>query len=313
MSHHHHDHSRERVQDFMIGAAVGSAATRTRQSNNSFGGDYDGLAPIVGTFGVFLFFIHPIIGTSILLLAGVIYLAIKGLEAIGGAKGVYTILAIGFVLFFIFQQSDPQPKISQPDKISIGSITNSDISSGNTETQDSSTSLYSANTIDEKIANPASSASPALSIALTTSAPNENRLAVGNTLSAAQSRSTTSPVKEAKETQAEPLFRAIKDNAHSKTYPMILDAPLKPIKRTHTSPDISNIKIEQGLDKSTEFKITVGPKGSAMKCEIVISSGEAVLDNIGCNHILDNWRWVPPTFLKEQVSTTTGVRFVWKK
>jgi protein TonB len=86
---------------------------------------------------------------------------------------------------------------------------------------------------------------------------------------------------------------------------------LEPIAQTHSLPPYPIAAKANGEQGATQMRVTISIQGGATDCEIIQTSGSVLLDQAACRHVLDHWRWKPPTRDGQPVTATSTVNVVW--
>ena len=89
------------------------------------------------------------------------------------------------------------------------------------------------------------------------------------------------------------------------------DQPLRPVMETHTVPPWPLDAWRAGKQGLTLIEVHITAKGNVDDCSIVSSSGSALLDQVACDHVIGNWRWMLPTKDGLPVATKTRVSLNW--
>jgi len=93
--------------------------------------------------------------------------------------------------------------------------------------------------------------------------------------------------------------------------PPVRSGLLIPIMATHTLPPWPVDAWKEEKQGTTLMEIQVTTKGDVDNCSIVSSSGSTQLDQVACDHIRGNWRWMPPTKDGNSISVVTRVSVKW--
>lgn len=89
------------------------------------------------------------------------------------------------------------------------------------------------------------------------------------------------------------------------------DQPLRPIIATHTVPPYPPEAQAVGSQGTSLLAVHITPQGVADICKTLTTSGDALLDEVACGWIKQNWRWLPPTHNGKSIGISTTVQFVW--
>ncbi len=97
--------------------------------------------------------------------------------------------------------------------------------------------------------------------------------------------------------------------------PVVHAAPppteLKPIMRTHQTPQYPTISQRLGEQGTSTLKVKINTEGSVVECAVEKTSSSDRLDSAACDYVKAHWKWQPPTTNGQPTEATTLVSVVW--
>ena len=87
--------------------------------------------------------------------------------------------------------------------------------------------------------------------------------------------------------------------------------PLRAVMSTHTIPPYPVLAQRIGKQGPTRMMVDINTEGVPTHADVITSSGSLRLDDAAVAHVLEFWRWLPPTENCKPIAVKTLVNVVW--